>query len=423
MVTRRAPPILIILAILACGCDKPNEAQGDRWPSTTDGIEKLEKAFSDAKLGVEQRARAGASLVTLGHGPEVVSMFVNGQNSELLVPFAQFLQKDAEVATKMQVPTPSQIAAKDALFDLRDAVSSSQRGEIDAYLAQWLGAYYEGRSALGRHPGEEMAVAIGSHLAQALIVEIETLLKPPQDASAPVPQIGDDLLRGLALSGPLGLAAILDLAQGKVGTGYPDPTLKKRATDALAYAFEGNRQRRQVLVPLVPRLEELAADTHQEPALSNLSFDLIARIGKPICLRPLAALAQHDEEIRVIMALRKGLECAGVDAVIPMAEALRTDRDVDFESMETYFWDAIGKLGKRAAPRARTLLSSGNWLARLTGVKVLERVGDASDVARLRHLAGDKAPLRGKPGKDTKVTATTVGGEARLVADKLEKSK
>jgi hypothetical protein len=413
----------LITCILLGACDKPTPEKIDRWPAASDGVAKLQKVFRTSDLDAELRARAAAHLVTLGETDSVIRDLEATPQPALLGAFIRFLVSDAEVANELQVPTPAQVAAKDAIFDLRRIVSPRDRITLDMHLAEWLGGYYDGRAPLGRHPGEEVLAAVGSEGAKHLIPTLLKLLEPPADPNAPFTPVSDDLLRGLAVSGPLGVAAVLDIAEKKVGPDHPDTTLQARAIAALSYAFSENRANRRNLVPLLARIEALAGDTKQAPAVSNLAFDLLSVLGKPICLKPLASLARHDEEIRVIMALRKGLECAGVDGIIPMTEALRSDRDVDFESMERDFWAVIVKLGPTAAPKARTLLSSGNWLARLTGVKVLRELGDASDVARLRGLEADKAPLRGKPGNDTKRAATTLGGEARLVADHLEKKQ
>lgn len=415
-------PTFALILILAA-CDKPTSERIDRWPSASDGVAKLQKAFHTKELDAELRARAAAHLVTLGETDSVMRDLAASKEPALMAPLMRFLSSDAEVADPLQVPTPSQVAAKDALFDLRKMANADEKETIDAFLAGWLAAYYDGRAPLGRHPGEQIVVALGSDAAPQLITEFLDLLNTPANPDGSFTPISDDLLRGLSLSGGRGLAAVLDIAEKKVGADHPDATLSSRALNAISYALSAGRQDKRVIVPLLDRLKEIAANTSAPPALSNMAFDLIAYTGKPICLKVFADLAQHKEDIRAIMALRKGIECAGADGIIPMSEALDPDRDVDFEAIESYFWEPIAKLGAPAAPRARTLLSSRNWLARLTGVKVLRHVGDRSDIPRLRSLEGDKAPLRGKPGKDTKRAATTVGGEAQLVADQLEKNQ
>jgi HEAT repeat protein len=418
---RIALVIAVAVAAVAFACGEPTPERIDRWPSATDGAARLLKVFRRSDLDPELRARAAAHLVTLGETEAVMKDLAASPHPALIPPLIRFLSDDARVASELQVPTPSQVAAKDALFDLRAIVPRESHSAIDAALLDWFTGYYDGRAGLGRHPAEEVVAAVGSDAATRLIPLVLEIVRSRRNQREGFTPVSDELLRGLAFAGPLGAAAVLDFAEGKVGRDHADTTFQSRAAAALTYAFSAGRHDRRVLVPLLTRITALAEDPKRSPAVANLAFDLLGAAGKPQCLGPLARLAGHDEEIRVIMAVRKGIECAGADGIIPMAEALRADRDVNFETVESFFWDEIAKLGGAAAPRARTLLSSKNWIARLTGVKVLRQVGDRSDVARLRALEGDRAPLRGTPGKDTKRAAKTVGDEARRGADHLEK--
>jgi hypothetical protein len=313
------------------------------------------------------------------------------------------------------------VAAKDALFELRARATGSVRDAIDAHLVEWMTGYYEGRAALGRHRGEAVIAAVGERAAPALRATLEhTLAEAPPSAQRFVP-VGDELLRGLSLAGGAGISTLLDLAERKLGTAHPDETLRVRAIGALHETYVQRTQPTAPLVPFLSRLEAIAADVKGPAASANYAFELISATGSPSCLGPLATLAAHADMNRVWVAVTLGLACAGADGVVPMVEALPTDREYDPDIIEKYLWAAIAKLGPSAAPPARALLSSSSWLARVTGVRVLLHVGDTSDATRIRNLESDAAPLHMLRGNDTKgAPSATVGEEARRVADKLE---
>jgi hypothetical protein len=413
----------VAFVVALAACDAPSAERIDGWRSSAGGAARLEAAVATGDLAPDLRARAARHLVALGEGAAAVAALRRSPAPAVLDALIPLLHADAQVVAELQVPTARQVAARDALFELRRLASGEQRARIDAHLADWLTAHYEGRSALGRHSGHEILAEVGARAAPALTASLERLLAAPRPTPTSWVAIRDELLDGLAVAGAPGVSVLLDLADGRRGTRHPDETLPVRAMRALSRSYAERDTDPAPLYPSLDRLQAMAADARTPPAIANLAFDVIAAAGSPYCLKPLTALAQHPDAIRVWVALRKGLDCAGIDAVVPLAEALRPERAFDPADLERFFWAPIAALGVDAAGPARTLTASGSWLARLTGIRVLEKIGSAADVARLRALADDSTPLRWSREHDTKWASATLGAEARRVADHLEQNR
>ena len=91
---------------------------------------------------------------------------------------------------------------------------------------------------------------------------------------------------------------------------------------------------------------------------------------------------------------------------------------------------AVGVPRGVAAKRARSLLDSDNWVARVTGIELLRTVSDsgsaAADAVKIRRLAGDKTTLKGWYGKQKNVPKKdrkkdpSLGQVALEVANHLE---
>jgi len=414
---------LAFAVALGLACDTPTRERIDHWRGTRDGAERLAEALSSTDVPADLRARAALHLVALGATPVAVTALRRQPAPAVLDALIPLLAADARVASELQVPTPGQVAAKDALFELRPLATPVQRDLIDGHLAEWLTGYYEGRSALGRHSGREILLVVGARAAPGLTAALDAVLGQRAPSKNSFVAVRDELLEGLALAGSPGVAVLLDLAQRKRGARPADATLPTRAMRALGSVYVERDTDRKPLLASLDRLEAMAADTHTPPAIANLAFDLIAATGPPHCLLHLTTLARHADAIRVWVALRKGLDCAGVDAVVPLAEALRPERDFDPAELDRFFWAPVAALGPGAAVPARALIASGNWLARLTGVKVLEKVGTRSDAERLRGIASDSTTLRWSRDHDTKWASPTLGAEAARVADQLEKKQ
>lgn len=420
--------LLLALAVATAACEKTTHDNIDKWRGTTKGPKKLENAVKDGDLDADLRAHAAQALVSIDKGDVALDAIRNMPDEPragVLDKLVPRLWQDAKPASDLDRPTKKNEYAKDALFRLRELATLQQREVIDGYLVDWLGGFYEGRVSSGRVSGEIIVRSVGPRMGPKLIASAREILKNPTVGDRLL-KVTDDLLKGLALSGsPEAVGLLLDMAEKPL---HPDETVGVRAMGALNYAYNEYEkpQDPQALVPHLDRLARLAAAEDADGRNVNVAFELLARAGKPHCIKPIATLVGHKDDVRVWQGVQAGLRCAGVEAIVPMAEALPQDRKLPQGILEKYFWDKAVALGPAAAGPARTLLGSASWVGRITGVHLLARLGTAADADDVRKLAGDKAKLKGWWGKKDptgKKPDPTLGSEASSVADLLEKKR
>ncbi|HKA87339.1 MAG TPA: hypothetical protein VKE22_06710 [Haliangiales bacterium] len=393
-------PVLVLVGGggLLLACERPSPDAVERWRRAGD-TDKLTGVLADRDLAPDLRARAAQALITVGDPKETLAALRRLPDAAAVAkPLLGLLWEDARLQSQLQVPTLPQIRAKDALYDLRDFDPPT----VDGYLVDWITGYYEERAGFGIHQGEEILRTVGAKAAPKLIAAARETLDLGSVDGKYTP-IADNHLRALALTGATEF--LLDLTREE----NADESLPSRAFAALVAAPPG------ALGAILPRLRTIAASTTENPAIINRAFELIAATGKDNCLKPFVELAKHAQPIRGWMAAYHALDCAKLDAIVPISDALPQDRELDRAAISHYFWDKIVAFGPDAVPPARQLLESPSWVARLTGIAVLEKVGTVKDVERLRALEGDATRVRG--------FGTTVGQEAKVAAERLEKPR
>jgi hypothetical protein len=360
---------------------------------------------------------------------EALKAMGDESRAQVIGKLAPRLWNVAKPQSEGTLPTRKNAMAKDALFSIRDLATVQARDQIDGYLVDWLGTTYDARVGSGQYNGELIVRAVGPKMAPKLVAEARAIVKAPPQGNMLI-KVTDDLLRAVALTAaPEAVEFLLDLADPPKGTPkHPDEELGIRAMGALQYAF--NEYERPVaadgLVPHLERLVKIAGDDSQDGRNANVSFELIRATGKPHCIKPLAQLASHRDEVRMWQAVQTGIRCGGAESIVAMAEALPQDRKIPIGIFEKYFWDKVVALGPDGATAARTLLGSASWVGRITGIHLLARVGNAQDASAVRKLAGDKTRLKGWWGERDKTGRKpdpTLGSEAVSVADLLEKKR
>jgi hypothetical protein len=419
--------LLASLVAVSFGCESPTHASIEKWQTTVKGPKKLEKALKDTDLDMALRAHAAQALVAIDKSSvvkEVLGQFPEKDRAAVLAALAPRLWDDCKLADEAQVPTRKQQAAKDGLFELRDLAAPGEQTLIDGYLLDWLSGFYEERSRVGNHKGEKIIHAIGQRAAPKLLAAARATLATPGEGNTLL-VLGDELLKGIASTGSAeAVGFLVDLAEKS----QADASLQKRALGALYYSYTKSSENPEpadpkALHPHLVRLEAIARSTTQPPENINVSFEVIAAAGKPECLSILTSLAQTKDAARMWRAIQFGLACGGAEGVVALAEALPEDSSYQREVLEIYFWELVTELGPPVAGPARTLLGSKSWVARLTGMHVLSKVGEKGDAAKVRALSGDKAKLKGwwGKGKVAKKPEPTLGQEAIAVAQGLEK--
>ncbi|HWM84240.1 MAG TPA: hypothetical protein VNO33_00355, partial [Kofleriaceae bacterium] len=356
---------------------------------------------------------------------------------EVLTELIPRLWESARVAREKDVPTPMQAQAKDAMFELRGFADEATRRRIDSYLIEWLaGGHYEGRATVGRVSGRTIVRRLGPTAAPKLLEAARSILVRPPDAEGKRPVVGDELLAAIASTGdPEAVALLLDM----VTKDYKDPSLPKRAMAALheAYVQPVSGQpvsARPALLGQVERLGQVARDENLPGVMNNDAVELIAAIGPPECIPPfveLVVLPTTQQSFRWV-GIQKGLRCGGAQAMVPIMEAAPDTIPYERALLEKYVLKEIlaSPGASKVAEQARLLLTSRNWVARVTGIEVLgalkQRATAAEDAKRIRQLAKDRTVLKGwwGPQKELpdgkKKPDPTIGRVAEEVAGGLQ---
>lgn len=436
-----ATAVLLVAASLA-GCEKVDHENLDRWMSTENGADKLTKALRSDDHDADIRAHAAQNLILHPEGlfgvvKDELDNMDKGEAQSVMEKLAPRLWENARIAGEMDVPTPEQGQAKDALYDLRKYAGDKTRAQIDEYLIEWLaGGYYDGRAKVGRVGGREIIRDIGRPAAPKLLEGARRILIKPPGSEGEHIKMGDQLLVALANTGdPAAAEFVIDLAIKD----YKDETLPKRALAAMHDAYVEPAQGtpipgRDPLLPHVLKLAAIAKDENLPGEMNNDAVDLIGAIGPPECVPPfveMASLPAAQSAFRWVGAQR-GLRCGGALAVVPILEAVPKEYGFERALLEKYLWKEIlaAPGAKQVADQLRELLKSSSWVARVTGIEVLGMMKNketaAEDAKRIRALAGERTVLGGWWGKQKDVPPgkkkkdPTLGQVAQQVAADLE---
>jgi hypothetical protein len=422
----------VISVVLFAACETVSHENIDRWENTEKGAGKLRDALS-GDHSPELRAHAAQVLIRTGE-LDFVTEILDSEGApgraQIMPPLVERLAREAALEDELSRPQPHHVAAKDALFELRDRAPNGLGASIDSTLIGWLtGGYYEGRSKSGRYSGRRIIRAIGTAAGPALVTAARRVLNRPPAADGKRDRLGDELLGSLALSAsPGAVGLLLDLIEQP----QPDATLAGRALDALERAFISPEGLEPVsgtaLAPLAERLAGIVRNETLGARAADVAIALLASIG-PECLEPLGGLLSFSHSnpgFRWAVA-QNAVRCGQVAAIAPVAEGLPTTERYERAKLDRYLWREIVALPQKAevAASARKLLESKSWVARVAGVELLGKLrvqkqteGDAELVSR---LASDSTRLRGWYPKTERKPDPTLGQVARQVAQGLRK--
>ena len=126
-----ATAVLLVAASLA-GCEKVDHENLDRWMSTENGADKLTKALRSDDHDADIRAHAAQNLILHPEGlfgvvKDELDNMDKGEAQSVMEKLAPRLWENARIAGEMDVPTPEQGQAKDALYDLRKYAGDKTR--------------------------------------------------------------------------------------------------------------------------------------------------------------------------------------------------------------------------------------------------------------------------------------------------------
>jgi hypothetical protein len=427
------------LALGAGACEKVDHENIDKWGHTEKGPGKLLDALKSGEHNADLRAHAAQTLIGIDRFIEVRDILEGLEDAprhKVMTALAGRLWEVARINDPMDVPTARQSNAKDALFYTMDFADAATQAKIADYIVEWyVGGHYEGRATSGRVSGSMAIRKVGNAASTRLLQAARGIIAKPADDQGRRDQVGDELLRALALSGNEdALALLLDL----VDTPRGDVSLPKRVMAALNFAFvepvgfdpvDGKS-----LLAIKDRLEKMPYDRNISGTMRNDSVALLAAIGAPECIALFTKMVSYptDDERFRWMGAQQGMRCAGVQGIEAITEALPTTVSYQRGMLSKYLWDEILKYkdAEQIGVAATHLLRSQSPVARVTGIELFGELGKAAatseNIELIKGLSGDAHRLKGWWGDQTKTPKAerkaepTIGERATDVAKSLE---
>ncbi len=420
---------IVLLALLATGCEKPTHENIEKWAATKKGPGKLKSAFLDEGLDPDLSAHAAAVMIKTGRDNEVKAELEHisaARRGALIAKLAPRLWDVARIEGEMLRPAPHQTQAKDALVIIRKYADATTRTQIDGYLIDWYAVpSYEGRANSGAFLGAAVMRTIGPPAAKKMMAVVSAIIAAPGQETSKK-RIGDELMLAVAATGdPEAVKYVLDLARMDRG----DPTLATRAMGALYRAYVDPEGLIDVAdpAPLLPNLDSLAAiagDDRMPGAAANAAVALIRSVGPPKCLPPLLAMIPHphaDPRFRY-MGPDHALKCGGVKAIKDVVRAM-PDQAYEKDSLAGSVVLAISKQEPRdqVLAEVRDLLTDKSRVARWVAVETLATMKSVEDAPRIASVKGGGDKLVGYWGDRGGKPEPTLGQRAKELSKELGK--
>ncbi len=425
----------VLLGASVGACEKVSHENIDSWGNTKQGPDKLLKALKSGENSASLRGHAAQKLIEIERFSEVKEILEGleeGPRQEVMAELVPRLWDMARINDAMAVPNSRQTNAKDAIFFTMGMADAATEAKMADYLVEWfVGGHYEGRAGAGRVSGAMAMRRVGGVAATRLLESARAIVATPPDEQGRRVQVGDELLKALALAGTQEtLEFLIELAQNPRG----DASLPKRAVSALFYAFVEPTGLDPVdgkaLIAIAPALEKMPYDSGLPATSRNDAVALLAAIGAPECVPYFTRMVGYptDDERFRWMGTQQGMRCARVQGMQAIAEALPATVDYQRGMLSKYLWDEILKYPDRSqiVAGAESLLKSESWVARVSGIELLAAVGGPKNVKSIKALTGDSHRLKKWWGKDEKVpdglkAEPTIGELAANVAKSLDK--
>ncbi len=431
--------VALCLVLGGGACEKVDHENLDKWGHTEKGPGKLLKALKSGEHNADLRAHAAQTLIEIEEFTEVRDILEGmdeGAQQAIMAPLSGRLWEVARINDPLAIPTSRQRNAKDALFNLMDFADAPTKAKIADYLVEWfVGGHYEGRAKAGRVSGAMAMRKIGEGASSRLLQTARGILATPADEQGRREQVGDELLRALALSGNAeSLGLLLDLIDEPRG----DESLPKRVMGALVFAYvepvgfepvDG-----KALLVILKRLEPMPYDNQLSGTMRNDAVALLAAIGAPECIALFTKMVSYPTDVERFrwMGTQKGMRCAGVQGIEAITEALPSTAEYQRGILSKYLWDEILKYddAKQIAVAAAHLLRSESPVARVTGIELFGELGAKAatpeNIELIKGLSNDSHRLKGwwgdqsKTPKSERKVEPTIGERALDVAKSLD---
>ena len=466
----------VLLAALLCalfsGC-KVTADDVETWKGTVKGPIKLVAVMNAPKYPIELRTKAAialvemertdvAGLVELQHALQKLdeatrTQLVDGMTEPLVALMKGQGQAQAAGvgATPAAGPTPVQIRAKDAAFELIASASPETRKKLIQEVINWYVEDFNGRALSGNYSAEQIVRQIGApaagvlvnalnaHMPQAALAKVSELIggagdaKARSDAATRLISIeremeSDTFLNWLkeqirtqlaaqnkgsidaarissaaavnrenyirdgaipAMKYLAGEASVANRLLEIASAPSKDPAINERRKKALQ-ALEGKATANQ-LQPLLT----LALDPNTPPDVRDYAFDRVGDIRSTEALPRLWPLVSGAKDEDQRLRWRVGemvLAIGGTNVVSEFFAKLPTGEAVKYAPEELAgYATRMGQMSPLPNDAVRPQLQSPHWFLRVLALRYFERKGTANDVAAMQALATDPAACHG----------------------------
>lgn len=430
---------LLCMGIFASACEDVSHDNIDKWGHTEKGPGKLVGVLKSAEHSPALRAHAAQVMVELdrfGDIKDILEGLDEKPRQEIMAELATRLWELARINKELDIPNSSQTRAKDVLFFTIDFADAPTQAKMADYLVEWfVGGHYEGRATAGKVSGAMAIRRVGKSSAERLLNRARGIISRPPGEDGKRDQLGEELLKALALSGsPDALEFLMQLVHKPRG----DTSLPGRAIAAMHFAYVEPVGMDPVggssIAAIAKKLEAIYYNEGQSATIRNDSSALLGTLEATKCIPIFARMIRHpgqEAEYRWV-GTRLGAKCGGAQGIEAITSALPVSVDYERGMLSKYLWDHIWEGGdkKKIATAAGALLESKSWVSRVTGIELLGMLGKDGNVPEnielIRALAGDQHLLKNWWGKQEDVPKAeqkptpTIGRLASDVAKSLE---
>jgi hypothetical protein len=432
--------LAVVLGASAVACEKVDHDNIEKWGGTEKGPGKLMETLKSSEHAADLRGHAALKLIELGRFSEIKEILEGmdeGPRHKIMADLSTRLWEAARINDAMDVPKGHQATAKDVLYYTMDFGDAATRAKMADYLVEWfVGGHYEGRAKAGSVSGSLAMRKVGEAAAGRLLNSARAIVAKPPDADGRREQVGDELLKGLALSGS---TEALEFLMQLVAQPRDDVSLPKRAIGAMHFAYveptpDIEPVDGKALIKVAEKLEAMVFERGISATMRNDAVAMLSRMPPSNCIPVFTRMISYptDQKTFLWMGTQKGMLCGGAQGIEAITEAIPATVSYQRGMLSKYLWDGILVLEdkKKIATAASALLQSKSWVSRVTGIELLGLLGKAGaaadNISKIRELSGDSHRLKNWWGdqkdvpKSERKSEPTIGEVASNVAKSLE---
>jgi hypothetical protein len=460
----------LVLALSAC---KFGPEDVDSWKGTVKGPARLVALLNADKYSIELRTRAALNLVEMErtdvNGPQQLqaalqrldeatrTQVVDGMVDGLIRQMKGEAQAQAPANGAPAAPTPAQIRAKDAAFELITSASPAARTKLVEGVVSWYVEDFAGRALSGNYSAEQVMRSLGASAANLLVtamnarmpqvalIKIAELIGTTGDASAKRSgaerivaiqremesepfstwlkgqiraQLASRLEQGQSVDESRVTAAAAINRENYIRDGAisamkflaDQPTVANRLIEiasAPSSDVPGAARRKAALQALegkatAAQLEPLltiALDGNTPTDVRDYAFDRVGDIRSPAALPRLWPFVQNAGEQRLRWRVGEMVLSIGGQAAVGEFVTKLPSGDAKYAPEELVgYATRMAQMTPVPTDLVRPLLRSPQWHLRVLALRYFERKGTAADIPAMEALESDNTAVRGPDG-------------------------